>query len=230
LRTGTSKYGCLLVHTTTLPILAALQELAAFPLELGSGDRSWLPPHNASRGPSDPRGDPRVFFSIALDYFPRADNNSPAPAATDPRFWRQVPGQVNLDLIAMATDSFALQRAFRTSADLALVATLVARSFPDAAATYRSAAVNILERPFLGELPIRPDFEWARAIPRLGDLTQTDWRMSHEGFLEMNGLVTLLDTVTLLNLPQTAQRRFSNWVRYAPHASLTFPVLCGVFS
>jgi hypothetical protein len=181
----------------------------AFPVTIGSGDRSSLPSQNASRGGSNPRGDPRVFFSAATDYFPRQGSI----ASTSDRFWYQVPGAVNTDLLTVTPDSVALQRLFRNTGNLALLATLVRADYPAAAAGYRAAALLALEGPFLGAAPLRPDLEWARAIPRRGELSAAAWRVNHAGFLEMNGIVGLFDTLLLLQPPPAKMDAFKAWVR-----------------
>ena len=187
------------------------QELQLNPLAIGDGDRSWLPAQNETRGDTDPRDDPRVFFSVALEQFPLAEER--LPDGTTERYWREVPGAVNLDLVAAAPDTFTLQRIFRASADLALVAALVRLRQPAAADLYESTALWLLDGPFLSESAIRPNMEWARAQPRQVDLKSTDWRLNHECFLEMNGIVSLLDTVQLLNVSSDQIRRFDSWVR-----------------
>ena len=187
----------------------------AHPLAIGSGDRSWLPHRNASRGDSDPRGDRRVFFSVAPDYFPRQGRRAANALSNGDRYWRHVPGGVNAELLASSPDSVALQRTFRHSGALALLATLLRHAYPRDAAAYRSAALLALEGPFLGAAPLRPDFEWAQAIPRRGDLATTDWRTNHDGFLQMNGIVGLFDTLALLQPPAAHMRRFQAWVACA---------------
>lgn len=186
------------------------------PLAIGSGDRTWLPHRNASRGDSDPRGDRRVFFSVAPDYFPRQGRRASNALHHGDRYWRHVPGGVNVDLLTASPDSVALQRTFRHSAALALLATLLRHAYPHDAAAYRAAALLALEGPFLGPEPLRPDLEWAQAIPRHGDLATTPWRTNHDGFLEMNGLVGLFDTLALLRPPAEQLRRFGAWVECAP--------------
>ena len=191
----------------------ALQDISFFPAEVGVGDRSWLPSKNDSRGDSDPKNDPRVFFSVALDYFPRRGADQLPVSYLDDRYWHQRPGGVNLDMLAISPDTYALQRAFRASANLALVANIVQRQHADVANTYRTLAVTVLNRPFLGSAPLRPDLEWAQAIPRQGNLKSTEWRTNHDGFLEMNGFISLLDTVQLLPLTHAQIQQFQLWVR-----------------
>jgi hypothetical protein len=183
-----------------------------YPIAIGSGDRSWLPPQNASRGGSNPRGDTRVFFSAAADYFPRQGNG---PLQND-RYWYRVPGSVNTDLLSATPDSIVLQRIFRHTGNLAFLSMLLMQDSPSAAASYRSAALLALDEPFLGSAPLRPDMEWARAIPRRGELAAANWRVNHAGFLEMNGLVGLFDTLVLLQPPPAKMQAFKDWVKCEP--------------
>jgi hypothetical protein len=196
-----------------------VQNILAYPADVGTGDRAWLPPASASRGDANPRGDARVFFSIALDVFQRMGRDKTRDGASD-RFWYERPGAVNLDMLKLSPDSYALQRAFRTSADLALVAVLVEGSHPDAAASYRATALTLLNRPFLGDAPLRPDLEWARALPRYGNLDHADWRNSNDCFVELNGLVGVLDTLQLLPASAAQRARFATWLGCAERAAL----------
>ena len=192
-----------------------MQEVLSLPLVFGAGKRSWLPrKSDSSMDKVNPRQDRRVYFSIAQDWLPRGGVRA---AASADRAWQETPGKVNLAFVSAAPDAYALQRAFWVSRQLATAAVLL----PDSSADKRymqSTAIDLLDGPFLGKQPLRTDFQWAQAIPRTGDLRSTDWRVNHDGFLDMNGVVGLLDTVQLLPLSAAQQLRFWRWVRCAAYA------------
>ena len=98
-----------------------------------------------------------------------------------------------------------------------------------AASLYQAAALSLIDKPFLSTSPVRPTMEWAQAIPRRGDLESADWRTNIDGFLQMNGIIMLIDAMAMLPASGAQSQRFDKWLRRAPYARcllhrLYFPV------
>jgi hypothetical protein len=183
-----------------------VQEFERNGATLGTSDRSWLSADGMPGSEPTPRTDSRMFFSIAPDQFAIAGDNSQ-------RYWRTVPGQANVELVEAAPDAFSLQRIVRASADLALIAMLVRPRQPVVADLAESTALRLIDGPFLSTEAIRPTMEWARAQPRDVNLTATGWRLNPEGFMDMNPIVALLDTVQLLNATRAQKGRLDSWLQ-----------------
>ena len=99
-----------------------------------------------------------------------------------------------------------------------------------AASLYQAAALSLIDKPFLSTSPVRPTMEWAQAIPRRGDLESADWRTNIDGFLQMNGIIMLIDAMAMLPASGAQSQRFDKWLRRAPYAwcplqRLYFPVI-----